>query len=79
LTTWTKNQDGDLVGELELPMSVGTVGGIINVHPLAKLSLKILRVESASELSYVIVAAGLAQNFSAIRALATEGIQKGHM
>ncbi len=79
LTTWKKNQKGDLVGELEIPMSVGIVGGIINVHPLAKLALKILRIESASELSCVMVAAGLSQNFSAILALATEGIQKGHM
>ncbi len=62
-----------------MPMSVGIVGGIINVHPMAQVCTKILGVESASELACVIGAAGLAQNFSALRALASEGIQKGHM
>lgn len=79
LTQWSKDKDGNLVGKIELPMSVGIVGGIINVHPAAKICAKILQVQSASELACVIVAVGLAQNFSAIRALSSEGIQKGHM
>jgi len=79
LTEWSKDQEGNLVGTLELPLSVGIVGGIINVHPIAKICTKILGVSSAKELACVITAAGLAQNFSALRALATEGIQKGHM
>lgn len=79
LTKWKKNQDGNLVGEIEVPMSVGIVGGIINIHPMIKTCVKILGVKSARELSCILGAAGLAQNFSAIRALASEGIQKGHM
>jgi len=79
LTEWSKDQEGNLVGTLELPLSVGIVGGIINVHPIAKICTKILGVSSAKELACVITAAGLAQNFSALRALATEGLQKGHM
>ena len=79
LTVWSKDDKGNLVGELEIPLSVGVVGGIINVHPIAKICTKILRVNSAKELAGVIVSTGLAQNFSAIRALATDGIQKGHM
>lgn len=79
LTEWSKDSDGNLVGILEIPLSVGIVGGIINVHPTAKICTKILGVSSAKELAGVITATGLAQNFSAIRALATEGIQKGHM
>lgn len=79
ITEWTKNSDGDLAGKIEIPLSVGVVGGIINVHPTAKICTKILGVQSASELACVIASAGLAQNFSAMRALATEGIQKGHM
>lgn len=79
LTEWSKDQEGNLVGTLELPLSVGIIGGIINVHPIAKICTKILGVTSAKELACVITAAGLAQNFSALRALATEGIQKGHM
>ncbi len=79
LTEWSKDSEGNLLGKLELPLSVGIVGGIINVHPLAKICTKILGVESAKELAGVITATGLAQNYSAIRALATEGIQKGHM
>lgn len=79
LTEWSKDSDGNLVGKIALPMSVGIVGGIINVHPTAKVCTKILGITSASELACVIVAIGLAQNFSAIRALASEGIQKGHM
>jgi hydroxymethylglutaryl-CoA reductase len=79
LTEWSKDSEGNLVGKLELPLSVGIVGGIINVHPTAKICAKILGVSSAKELACVITATGLAQNFSALRALATEGIQKGHM
>ena len=79
LTEWSKDEEGNLIGKLELPLSVGIVGGIINVHPIAKICTKILGVTSAKELAGVITAAGLAQNFSALRALATEGIQKGHM
>jgi len=79
LSEWSKDSEGNLVGKLELPLSVGTVGGIINVHPTAKICTKILGVSSAKELACVITATGLAQNFSALRALATEGIQKGHM
>jgi len=79
LTQWSKDKAGSLVGKIELPMSVGIVGGIINVHPTAKVCAKILQIKSARELACVIAAVGLAQNFSAIRALASEGIQKGHM
>ena len=79
LTQWYKDNDGNLVGKIEIPMSVGIVGGIINVHSTAKICTKILGVQSASELACIIGAAGLAQNFSALRALASEGIQKGHM
>ena len=79
LSKWSKDSDGNLVGTLEIPLSVGIVGGIANVHPVAKVCTKILGAISAQELSCIITAAGLAQNYSAIRALATEGIQKGHM
>ena len=79
LTKWSKDDDGNLVGSLEIPLSVGIIGGVANVHPMAKVCAKILGVSSAQELSCVIVATGLAQNYSAIRALSTEGIQKGHM
>jgi len=79
MTTWSKDEEGNLVGEIELPMSIGTVGGATRVHPLAKLSLSIMKIESAKELAQVIVAVGLAQNLGALKALATDGIQKGHM
>ena len=79
LTEWSKDAEGNLVGKLELPLSVGIIGGIIKVHPIAKICTKILGVTSAKELACVITATGLAQNFSALRALATEGIQKSHM
>jgi len=79
LSKWSKDNDGNLVGSLEIPLSVGIVGGIANVHPIAKVCIKILGVSSAQELACVMTATGLAQNYSAIRALATEGIQKGHM
>src|SRR5690625_75700 len=79
MTTWSKNEAGDLVGELELPMSLGIVGGASRVHPMAKLVYDILDVESASELAQVVVTVGLAQNLGALKALVTDGIQKGHM
>lgn len=79
MTVWSKDEAGNLVGELELPMSLGIVGGASRVHPLAKLAQKILRVSSAKELAQVVVAVGLAQNMGALKALATEGIQRGHM
>lgn len=79
LTTWGKDPDGNLTGSLEMPMAVGIVGGATRVHPAAQVALKILGVKSASELAEIIVAVGLAQNLAALRALATEGIQKGHM
>jgi hydroxymethylglutaryl-CoA reductase len=79
LTEWSKDQNGNLVGKIKLPLSVGIVGGIINIHPMAKICTKILGVSSSQELACVIASVGLAQNFSAMRALATEGIQKGHM
>ncbi|MDH3312871.1 MAG: hydroxymethylglutaryl-CoA reductase, degradative [Nitrosopumilus sp.] len=79
LSKWSKDKEGNLVGTLEIPLSVGIVGGIANVHPVAKVCTKILGVSSAQELACVMTATGLAQNYSAIRTLATEGIQKGHM
>ena len=79
LSKWSKDSNGNLVGTLEIPLSVGIVGGIANVHPVAKVCTKILGVSSTQELACVMTATGLAQNYSAIRALATEGIQKGHM
>lgn len=79
LTKYYKNKEGDLVGEIEIPIAVGTVGGATRTKPEAKVALKILGVKTAKELSEVMAAVGLAQNFAALRALATEGIQKGHM
>lgn len=79
LTRWERNRDGNLVGTLELPMAVGIVGGATKSHPTARLSLKIMDIQSADELAGCIAAVGLAQNLAALRALATEGIQKGHM
>ena len=79
LTKWTKDSNGNLVGNFELPLSVGIVGGIVQHHPIAKICTKILGVSTANELSCIMAAAGLAQNFAAMRALVTEGIQKGHM
>ena len=79
LSKWSKDDHGNLVGILEIPLSVGIVGGIVNVHPVATVCSKILNVKSAQELACVMTATGLAQNYSAIRALSTEGIQKGHM
>jgi hydroxymethylglutaryl-CoA reductase len=79
LTTWKENKAGDLVGTLEMPMAVGLVGGAAKVHPAAKANVKILGLKTAIELAEVMGAVGLAQNFAALRALASEGIQKGHM
>ncbi len=79
LTHWEKDNQGALVGTIEMPMPVGLVGGATKTHPLAQLSLKILAVRSAQELAEIAVAVGLAQNLGALRALATEGIQRGHM
>jgi hydroxymethylglutaryl-CoA reductase len=79
LTTYEKNRDGDLVGSIEIPAPVGLIGGATAVHPTAKANVKILGVKSARELGEVLASVGLAQNFAALRALATEGIQRGHM
>lgn len=79
LTRYHKDRAGDLVGVIELPLAVGTVGGATRVNPVAQVALKILGVSSAKELAEVMAAAGLAQNLAALRALATEGIQAGHM
>jgi hydroxymethylglutaryl-CoA reductase len=79
LTKWYKTKEGDLAGEIEIPMAVGIVGGVVSVHPISKIALKILGVKTSQELAMVLAATGLAQNLAAIRALASEGIQKGHM
>ena len=79
LSVWEKDENGDLVGYLEMPMAVGIVGGATRVNPVAKVSLKILGVKAARELAEIMGAVGLAQNLAALRALATEGIQRGHM
>ena len=79
LTKWYKSKEGDLVGEIEIPLAIGTVGGITSVHPYVKTPLKILNIKKAKELALIMVAVGLAQNFAAMRALADEGIQKGHI
>ena len=79
LSTWQRDNHGNLVGQIELPLAVGLVGGATRAHPTARAALKLLRVQTARELAEVLAAVGLAQNLAAIRALATEGIQKGHM
>jgi len=79
LSTWSKDSAGNLVGELELPMAVGIIGGATKVHPSARTAIKLMGVETARELSEIIASVGLAQNLAALRALATEGIQRGHM
>jgi hydroxymethylglutaryl-CoA reductase len=79
LTKWRKDHQGNLHGSIELPLAVGTVGGATKVHPTAQIAMKILGYPNARELAEVMAAVGLAQNFAAIRALATEGIQRGHM
>ncbi|ASL49920.1 TPA_asm: 3-hydroxy-3-methylglutaryl-CoA reductase [Listeria monocytogenes] len=79
MSKWSKDADGHLVGELTLPMPVAFVGGSIGIHPIATLSKKIARVESAKELAMLVCAVGLTQNLAALKALVTEGIQRGHM
>ncbi len=79
LSTWTRDREGNLVGTLELPLAAGLVGGATRVHPGARVALKVLGAQTARELSEVMAAVGLAQNLGALRALATEGIQRGHM
>jgi hydroxymethylglutaryl-CoA reductase len=79
LATWTKTLQGDLHGMIEVPMAVGVVGGVTKLHPTAQASLKIMGLPSANTLGEIVAAVGLAQNLSALRALATEGIQRGHM
>ncbi|MGH9658252.1 MAG: hydroxymethylglutaryl-CoA reductase, degradative [Bryobacteraceae bacterium] len=79
LSTWSKDADGNLVGALEMPMAVGIIGGATKVHPAAQAAIKLMGVKTAAELSGIIVSVGLAQNMAALRALATEGIQRGHM
>lgn len=79
LSTWKRDGAGALVGDLEMPMAVGVIGGATRVHPTAQLALKLMGVESAASLAAIMVSVGLAQNLAAIRALATEGIQRGHM
>jgi hydroxymethylglutaryl-CoA reductase len=79
LSAWGSDAQGNLVGSLEMPMAVGIVGGATRVHPAARVALKVMGVTSASQLAEIIVSVGLAQNLAALRALATEGIQRGHM
>jgi hydroxymethylglutaryl-CoA reductase len=79
LSTWARDGEGDLVGTLEMPLAVGIIGGATRVHPTAQVALKILGVQTARELAEIVVSVGLAQNLAALRALATEGIQQGHM
>jgi hydroxymethylglutaryl-CoA reductase len=79
ISQWTKNVNGDLEGSIELPMAVGLIGGAVKTHPIARIAMKILGVKSANEFSEVLAAVGLAQNLGALRALANEGIQRGHM
>jgi hydroxymethylglutaryl-CoA reductase len=79
LSTWSRDADRNLTGELEMPMAVGIVGGATKVHPAAKAAIKLMGVKTATELAGIITSVGLAQNLAALRALATEGIQRGHM
>ena len=79
LSTWEKTENGDLKGIIELPMAVGLIGGAVRTHPIAKIAVKILGVKTANEFAEVLAAVGLAQNLAALRALAHEGIQRGHM
>mgnify|MGYP005622478885 CR=1 FL=1 len=79
LSTWRRDGEGHLVGTLELPLALGIIGGATRVHPAAQVALKIMGVQSARQLAEIVVSVGLAQNLAAIRALATEGIQRGHM
>jgi hydroxymethylglutaryl-CoA reductase len=79
LSTWRQDSDGNLIGSLEMPLAVGIIGGATKVHPGARAALKLMGVKTAAELAEIIVSVGLAQNLAALRALATEGIQRGHM
>ncbi len=79
LSQWSKDEAGNLCGALEMPMAVGIIGGATRVHPVAQAALKLMKVDSASRLAEIVVSVGLAQNLAALRALATEGIQRGHM
>jgi hydroxymethylglutaryl-CoA reductase len=79
LATWRRAPEGGLIGRLELPMSLGTVGGTLRVHPAARLLLRMLGVADAGELAAIAASVGLASNLAAVRALATDGIQRGHM
>jgi hydroxymethylglutaryl-CoA reductase len=79
LSTWSTGEDGALQGELELPLALGTIGGATRVHPLARANLAMMRVEDSQELAEIVASVGLAQNLAALRALASEGIQRGHM
>jgi hydroxymethylglutaryl-CoA reductase len=79
LSTWSRDKQGDLVGTIEMPMAVGIVGGATKVHPTAQAALNLMGITGARELAEIIVSVGLAQNVAALRALATEGIQRGHM
>jgi len=79
LSTWGRDEAGNLTGSLEMPMAVGIIGGATRVHPAARAALKLMGVRSAAELAEIIVSVGLAQNLAALRALSTEGIQRGHM
>jgi hydroxymethylglutaryl-CoA reductase len=79
LSTWGKDAQGNLTGTLEIPLAVGIVGGATRVHPTARAALKLMGIRTASELAEIVVSVGLAQNLAALRALATEGIQRGHM
>jgi len=79
LTKYYKDDDGNLVGEIALPLAIGLVGGATRTHPIAKIAVKIMGIKSAKELAQIVASVGLAQNFAALKALATEGIQKGHM
>ena len=79
ISKWTKNKNGDLEGSIEMPMAVGLIGGAVKTHPIARIAMKILNIKSANEFAEVLVAVGLAQNLGALRALANEGIQRGHM
>jgi len=79
LTKYYKDDDGNLVGEIALPLAIGLVGGATRTHPIARIAVKIMGIKSAKELAQIVASVGLAQNFAALKALATEGIQKGHM
>ena len=79
LSEWKKDKNGDLIGTIEIPLKVGIVGAPIESNPAVALNLRIMNLDSATELSGVMAAVGLAQNFSALKALSTDGIQKGHM